>query len=94
MEKHKTNKKEKPEEPEESAPESPEETITLTKKDWQSLSEQAAKADESRDHLLRLAAEFEIFAREPITRNKDWLVLRNQSSCQNSCPSWTVLNRC
>jgi len=61
MEKQKTNKKEEPEEPEEETPESPGETITLTKEDWQKLSEQAAKAEESRDHLLRLAAEFENF---------------------------------
>ncbi len=58
MEKQKTNKKE---EPEEKTPVVPEETITLTKGDWQNLSEQAAKAEESRDRLLRLAAEFENF---------------------------------
>ncbi len=61
MEKQKTNKKEEPEEPKEETPELPGETITLTKEDWQKLSEQAAKAEESRDHLLRLAAEFENF---------------------------------
>ena len=61
MEKQKTNKKEEPEDPKEETPESPGETITLTKEDWQKLSEQAAKAEESRDHLLRLAAEFENF---------------------------------
>ena len=60
MEKQKTNKKKEPLEPEET-PESPGETITLTKEDWQKLSEQAAKTEESRDHLLRLAAEFENF---------------------------------
>ncbi|MBU2495008.1 MAG: nucleotide exchange factor GrpE, partial [Candidatus Omnitrophica bacterium] len=56
------DKKTKPkEEPEEETPRIPEETITLTKEDWQKISEQAAKAEESRDHLLRLAAEFENF---------------------------------
>ena len=61
MEKQKKNKKEEPEEPEEETPAPPGEIITLTKEDWQKLSEQAAKAEESRDHLLRLAAEFENF---------------------------------
>ncbi|MCX5642051.1 MAG: nucleotide exchange factor GrpE, partial [Candidatus Omnitrophica bacterium] len=58
MEKKKINKKE---EPEEKTPDSGGETITLAKEDWQKLSEQSAKTEESRDHLLRLAAEFENF---------------------------------
>lgn len=64
MEKPKTNKKEvreEPKEPEEKVPASPGEIITLPKAEWERLSEQAAKTEESRDHLLRLAAEFENF---------------------------------
>ncbi len=64
MEKQKTNKKTEPEEPkrpEKETPEPPEETVTLAKEEWRKLSEQAAKAEESRDRLLRLAAEFENF---------------------------------
>jgi len=64
MEKQKANKKAEPEEPkkpEEETTGPPEETVTLTKEEWQKLSEQAAKTEESRDRLLRLAAEFENF---------------------------------
>ena len=64
MEKQRANKKAEPEEPKrpkEETPEPPGETVTLTKEEWQKLSEQAAKTEESRDRLLRLAAEFENF---------------------------------
>ncbi len=64
MEKQKANKKAEPEEPkkpEEETAGPPGETVTLTKEEWQKLSEQAAKTEESRDRLLRLAAEFENF---------------------------------
>jgi len=61
MENNKTKQKEKPEEPEKKAPELLEESVTLKKKEWQKLSEQAVSAEESRDRLLRLAAEFENF---------------------------------
>ena len=61
MEEKKTNKKEEPEETKKEESAAGGETITLTKEEWQNLSEQAAKSDEYHDHLLRLAAEFENF---------------------------------
>lgn len=56
-------KKETPDEPDENKPGLPEEAVTLTKGDWKNLTEQAAKAGEHHDHLLRLAADFENFRR-------------------------------
>ncbi|MFH0797324.1 MAG: nucleotide exchange factor GrpE [Candidatus Omnitrophota bacterium] len=38
-----------------------EEAITLSKKEWQDLSEQAGKSAETQDRLLRLAADFDNF---------------------------------
>ncbi|MFH2069052.1 MAG: nucleotide exchange factor GrpE [Candidatus Omnitrophota bacterium] len=73
MENKKTKQKEEPEEPkqpEKETPEPPGETVTLAKEDWQKLSEQAAKADESRDQLLRLAAEFENFRKRTDTEKQ------------------------
>ena len=57
----KAKKKEPPKEPEEEKSGVPEETITLTKEAWQNLAGQAAKTEEYRDQMLRLAADLENF---------------------------------
>lgn len=59
--KEKQEKEKVPEEIKEEEKTSAEESVTLSRKEWEVLSEQASKSAEIQDRLLRLAADFDNF---------------------------------